>query len=178
MPLPTVSVTGRVGSDPELKFMPDGKPVLNFSVVADKKRKDDSGNWVDDKVCWMQAAVWGHAANHAAETLAKGMEVVITGALSTRNYQRNDGSQGTSLDLTVYSIGPSLQWDEFRKVEGNQSGGAGAPRQQAPQQQNPWQQPAQQAPQPQQQNPWGAPQGQPQQQPQQTWGQPSGEPPF
>lgn len=178
MPLPTVSVTGRVGSDPVLNYLPDGKPVLNFSVVADKKRKTDDGQWVDDKVCWMNAAVFGHPAAHAAETLMKGMEVVISGAIATRTYDRNDGTKGTSVDLTVYSIGPSLQWDQFAKIETGQA--RPQPQQQAaPQQQNPWQQaPQQQAPPPQQQNPWAQPQGQPQAQPQQAWGNNQGEPPF
>lgn len=144
-----IEVTGNLGSDAELKFTNSGRPVLNFSIGDNKSKPDGKGGWETLKSQWIRAALWGDEAEFYQSRLLKGVKVTIWGEFYAREYDANDGSKRTSLDVDVQGV----------KVWPKRDGQGGGQQQSQPQQQN---------------NGWGQPA-----QSQGGWGQvPQQEPPF
>ena len=99
-----VTVIGTI-NDPELRFTQSGKPVLGFSLAQNHRRKDQSGEWQDDGTTWRKVTVWDKKGEHLAEHLAKGMRVIVTGEERIREYDKQDGSKGQSLELNAKEVG-------------------------------------------------------------------------
>lgn len=95
---PTVQIVGRVGADPELKFTPAGKPVLNISVAQTARTKKND-EWVDGDTIWFRVSIWGSSAEATFEAVSKGSLVSIFGRLGQRSYETKTGEKRT--DLTV-----------------------------------------------------------------------------
>ena len=95
------TITGNLGRDPELKYMPDGTPVLNFSVgCTPRVQNRQTQQWEDDEdPLWIDVAIWGGQAERLVELLFQGCQVSVRGVLKRRNWIGNDGQQGTSLSL-------------------------------------------------------------------------------
>lgn len=178
-----ITVVGNVVADPELRFTSTGAAVATFRVASTPRRYDSqSGQWVDGEALFLTCNVWRQVAENIAETLTKGMRVIVTGRLRSRSYDTQNGDRRTVMELEVDEVGPSLRYATAQVTRnprgegggfgGNQGGGmrqqqqAPAQQQSAPQQQ---QQMQPQYSQPQQQ--------QSQQQPQQRSSQQQQQPP-
>ncbi|MET0930666.1 MAG: single-stranded DNA-binding protein, partial [Aeromicrobium sp.] len=74
---------------------------------------------------FIRCAAWRQLAENVAESLQKGQQVIVQGPLSVRNYERQDGSRGTSVEMTVNEIGPSLRFATAKVTRANRSGGGG-----------------------------------------------------
>jgi len=181
----TTTVIGNLAADPELRFIPSGAAVANFTVAQTPRTFDrDSNSWKDGETFWMRCNVWRDTAENVAASLHRGDRVVVTGKLKQRSYDK-DGVTHTVVEMEVDEIGAALRYAEVRVNKTQRSGGqppAGQqqawPQQQAPQA-DPWA--GAQPPAPPQQGGWGsAPPQQPQQPAQGGWGQApsSDEPPF
>ena len=98
----TAYVTGNLGQDSELKYLPSGQAVLEMSVACTSRRKDKStGEWQDDgDPLWVRIPVWGEEAERLVEHLRKGTRISCHGTLVRRVYTKRDGGQGESLELT------------------------------------------------------------------------------
>lgn len=126
--LPTISGEFRIGSDVELKFGASGTPYAQFRAVASQRKKNDSGEWVDDKELWVSVTCFKQLAENVAGSLGKGNLVLITGKLSSRQYQSNSGENRTSIDVTADFVGPSLAFNTVTVAEKVQrQAGAAAP---------------------------------------------------
>lgn len=111
MSLPKIQgETARLYADPELRFTPGGKAVCSLPLVFSKRTKNAQGVWEDSGSMFVRGTVWEQLGENAAESLSKGDEVIVTGELSIREFERKDGSKGQSLELNVYAVGPSLRW--------------------------------------------------------------------
>jgi len=187
-----ITVVGNLVDDPELRFTPSGAAVANFRIASTPRTFDRQTNeWKDGEALFLSCAVWRQAAENVAESLQKGMRVVVQGRLKSRQYETREGEKRTAFEIDVDEVGPSLKYATAKVTRtqrsggsgggqgwGNQSGGQGAA------QPDPWSTGGQQAPQggaPQGGQPGGAPQGgQPAGQPD-PWAAPgvsSDEPPF
>jgi single-strand DNA-binding protein len=111
-----VSLVGRLGRDPKLDQMPDGKPVANFSL-AHTERVRQGEQWVDGETTWYQVGVFGEQATHVAESLHKGEEAVVLGKQSDREFERRDGGKDVSHDVTADFVAPSLRWNSYEMVQ-------------------------------------------------------------
>lgn len=113
---PTIQIVGRVGADPELKFTPAGKPVLNVSV-AQTARVKKNDEWTDGDTLWFRVSVWGAPAEAVMETVSKGTLVAILGRLGQRTYETKTGEKRT--DLTVeaetFAVVPLVKESAARK---------------------------------------------------------------
>ncbi|XCB29164.1 single-stranded DNA-binding protein [Arcanobacterium hippocoleae] len=131
---PNITIVGNLTSDPELKYVSTGRAVANFTVASTPRNLNRQTNeWEDGEAMFVRCAVWAQYAEHVAETLTKGMRVIVTGKLQVRSYQRQDGSQGTSIEIQVEEVGPSLRYatatvNRTSSGNGGFGGGAGAPR--------------------------------------------------
>ena len=103
----TITVSGNLGRDAELKYTPSGAPVLEFSLADTPRRKNDRGEWEDaGETTWYRASVWGPIAEALANAglAVKGAQAAVTGTLTQRTYEK-DGQQRTSLDVRVDTVG-------------------------------------------------------------------------
>ncbi len=120
-----ITVVGNLTADPELRFTPSGAPVANFTVASTPRTFDRAtSEWKDGDAMFLNCSVWRQAAENVAETLTKGMRVVVQGRLKSRSYETREGERRTVFEIEVDEIGPSLRYASA-KVQRN-SGGAGA----------------------------------------------------
>jgi single-strand DNA-binding protein len=125
-----ITLVGNLTDDPELRFTPSGAPVANFRVASTPRTFDrQSGEWKDGDPLFLSCAVWRQAAENAAESLQRGMRVIVTGRLKQRSYETRDGQQRTVVELDVDEIGPSLKYATAKVTRTQRSGGGfgGAP---------------------------------------------------
>lgn len=121
-----ITVVGNLTDDPELKFTPSGAPVANFTVASTPRTFDKQTNeWKDGDALFLRCAAWRQLAENVAESLTKGQRVIVTGALRVRQYERQDGSKGTSVEMNVDEVGPSLKFATAKVTKATRSGGAG-----------------------------------------------------
>jgi single-strand DNA-binding protein len=124
--LPLVSGEFRVVADPTLRFAPSGMAVTNMRVVADKKKKNEAtGEWEDDKVCWLSVVAFKKLAENIAESCEKGSLVLITGRLQTETYEK-DGEKKQSYTIVADTIGPSLAWNAAKVIKTDRAAAAPA----------------------------------------------------
>lgn len=125
-----VTLTGTLGADAEFRVTQGGDEVLNFRMAHTRSRFDkDRNEWVDLNTTWWNVALWDKSAQLLADELSKGQRVIVTGSVEMREYERKDGTTGTSPDLraTAVAITPRAGSAQHRGG-GNQqsSGGFGA----------------------------------------------------
>ena len=110
-----ITLVGNLTADPELRFTPSGAPVANFTVASTPRTFDRTSNeWKDGDAMFLNCAVWRQAAENVAESLTKGMRVIVTGRLEQRSCLRVD----------VDEVGPALKYASA-KVTRNAGGGGG-----------------------------------------------------
>jgi single-strand DNA-binding protein len=110
---PIITVVGNVVDDPELRFTPSGKAVCNFRLASTPRTKDGD-QWKDGTTTWLGCSVWDKPAENVAESLTKGVRVIVQGRLSTREYETREGEKRSSLELQVDAIGPELRFTTAR----------------------------------------------------------------
>ncbi len=118
-----ITLIGNLTADPELRFTPSGAPVANFTVASTPRTFDRQTNeWKDGDAMFISCAVWRQAAENVAESLQKGMRVIVTGRLKSRSYETREGEKRTVFEIDADEIGPALKY-ATAKVQRNQSGG-------------------------------------------------------
>jgi len=109
MSLPKIQgETARLWDNPELRFTAQGTAACSLPLVFNKRKKNQAGEWEDAGSMFVRGTAWDQLGENACESLEKGDEVIVTGELSVREFERKDGSKGQSVELNVYAIGPSL----------------------------------------------------------------------
>ena len=105
-----LTVIGNLTADPELRFTPSGAGVCNFTVASTPRTFDkQSGEWRDQEALFMRCSIWRQPAENVAETLTRGMRVMVTGRLKQRSFEK-DGQKRTVVELEVDEVGPSLKY--------------------------------------------------------------------
>jgi single-strand DNA-binding protein len=106
-----ITVIGNLTSDPELRFTPGGHAVANFTVASTPRQFNRQTNeWDDGETLFLRASLWRDPAENVAESLTKGMRVIVTGRLKSRTYETKEGEKRTVIELEVDEIGPSLRY--------------------------------------------------------------------
>ncbi|SDP96330.1 single-strand DNA-binding protein [Actinopolyspora xinjiangensis] len=119
------TVIGNLTADPELRFTPSGDAVLNFTVANNPSFFDrHSGEWKDGEALFLRCTLWRQAAENAAETLTRGMRVIVQGRLRQRSFETRDGAKRTVVEMEVDEIGPSLRYATARVAKVSRSSSA------------------------------------------------------
>ncbi|PVC80550.1 single-stranded DNA-binding protein [Streptomyces sp. CS090A] len=130
-----ITVVGNLVDDPELRFTPSGAAVAKFRVASVPRTFNKETNaWEDAKDgLFLTCSVWRQAAEHVAESLQRGMRVIVQGRLKQRSYEDREGVKRTVYELDVDEVGPSLKsaTAKVTKVSSSGSGGQGQARGQA-----------------------------------------------
>jgi len=99
-----ITVKGNLGKDPELKFSKAGKAWISFSIgYTPREKKDDQ--WIDGETMWFRIIQFGEKAETAADNLAKGDTVIVTGNLKQSTFTDKEGNQRTGLEITADEVG-------------------------------------------------------------------------
>jgi single-strand DNA-binding protein len=123
-----ITVIGNLTADPELRFTPSGAAVANFTVASTPRTFDrQSGEWKDGEALFLRCNVWREAAENAAESLTRGMRVMVTGRLRQRSFETAAGEKRTVVELEVDEAGPSLKYAKATVVKVSRNGSAPAP---------------------------------------------------
>ncbi|MCX5130852.1 single-stranded DNA-binding protein [Streptomyces sp. NBC_00340] len=123
---PPITIVGNLAADPELRFTTSGAAIAKFSVASTPRSYDKTTNqWQDGTAMFLRCTAWRDLATHVAESLTKGMRVVVTGRLRQHNWKTDQGENRSMLTLEVDDIGPSLRF-ATAKVERAQRNGAGS----------------------------------------------------
>jgi len=119
-----ITVIGNLTDDPELRFTPSGAAVANFTVASTPRTFDRQTNdWKDGETLFLRCSIWRQAAENVAESLQKGMRVIVQGRLVSRSYETREGEKRTVNELQVEEIGPSLTWATAKVTRASRSGG-------------------------------------------------------
>jgi single-strand DNA-binding protein len=121
-----ITVVGNLTADPELRFTPSGAAVANFTVASTPRTFDKQSNeWKDGEALFLNCSVWRQAAENAAESLQRGMRVVVQGRLKARSYETREGEKRTVFEIDVDEVGPSLKYATAKVTKTTRSGGGG-----------------------------------------------------
>jgi single-strand DNA-binding protein len=135
----TVTIVGNLVADPELRFTPSGAAVASFRVASTPRTYDrQSGEWKDGEALFLTCSVWRQAAENVAESLQRGMRVIVQGRLKSRSYETREGEKRTVFEIDVDEVGPSLRSatakvNRASRSQGDFGGGGGDPWQSPPQ---------------------------------------------
>ena len=121
-----ITVVGNLTDDPELRFTPSGAAVANFTVASTPRNFDKNSNeWVDGEAMFLRCSIWRQAAENVAESLQRGMRVVVHGRLKARSYETREGEKRTVFEIDVEEIGPSLKFATAKVNRTSRQGGGG-----------------------------------------------------
>ena len=121
-----ITVVGNLVDDPELRFTPSGAAVANFRIASTPRTFDKQSNeWKDGDALFLTCSVWRQAAENVAESLQKGMRVVVQGRLKSRQYETREGEKRTVFEIDVDEVGPSLRYATAKVTRTQRSGGGG-----------------------------------------------------
>jgi single-strand DNA-binding protein len=126
-----ITVRGNLTADPELRFTPSGAAVANFTVASTPRTFDRQTNeWKDGEALFLRCNIWRQAAENVAESLTRGMRVIVAGRLRQRTFETREGEKRTVMEMEVDEVGPSLMYAtaKVNKVnrKGADSGGYGS----------------------------------------------------
>ena len=140
----TLTIRGRLTSDPELRFTPSGAAVVNLTIASNARRFDKQANeWKDGPTTFWRCSAWRDMAENLAESLTKGAAVIAHGSVAQREYDTKEGEKRTVVEVELEAIGPDLRWQtaKVQKAQRGSSGGFSQPGA-APVQTDPWATPA------------------------------------
>jgi single-strand DNA-binding protein len=120
-----ITVIGNLTADPELRFTPSGAAVANFTVASTPRTFDrQSGEWKDGEALFLRCNIWRQAAENTAESLTRGMRVIVSGRLRQRSFETREGEKRTVMEMEVDEVGPSLRYATAKVNKARRQGGA------------------------------------------------------
>ena len=121
-----ITVVGNLTNDPELRFTPSGAAVASFTVASTPRTLDKATNeWKDGDALFLRCSIWRQAAENVAESLQRGMRVVVQGRLKQRSFETKEGEKRTVVELDVDEVGPSLKYATAKVTKASRGGGGG-----------------------------------------------------
>jgi single-strand DNA-binding protein len=122
----TITIIGNLVGDPELRYTPTGQAVATFRVASTPRFMDRATNeWKDGDSLFLSCNVWRQAAENVAESLQRGMRVIVSGRLRQRSYETKEGEKRTVYEVEVDEVGPSLRNASAKVTKSTRSGGGG-----------------------------------------------------
>ncbi len=95
---------GRLGADPDVKFLPSGSAVANFNIATDESWTDKGSGQKQERTEWHRIVVYGRTAELAGQYLKKGREVYIEGSIHTREWNDKDGNRRYTTEIKAQTL--------------------------------------------------------------------------
>jgi len=122
-----ITIIGNLVGDPELRYTPTGQAVATFRVASTPRFMDRATNeWKDGDSLFLSCNVWRQAAENVAESLQRGMRVIVSGRLRQRSYETKEGEKRTVYEVEADEVGPSLRNASAKVTRSSRSGGGSA----------------------------------------------------
>jgi single-strand DNA-binding protein len=119
-----ITIIGNLVDDPQLRYTPTGQAVANFRVASTPRFMDRQTNeWKDGDSLFLSCNVWRQAAENVAESLQRGMRVIVSGRLRQRSYETKEGEKRTVYEIEVDEVGPSLRNASAKVVRSSRATG-------------------------------------------------------
>ncbi len=119
-----ITIIGNLTNDPELRFTPSGAAVASFTVASSSRVLDKQTNeWKDGDTTFLRCNVWRQYAENVAESLQRGMRVLVNGRLKQRSYETKEGEKRTVFEVEVDDVGPALRYATAKVTKVSRSGG-------------------------------------------------------
>jgi single-strand DNA-binding protein len=119
-----ITIAGNLVDDPELRYTQTGQAVAKFRIASTPRFRDNaSGEWKDGDSLFLSCSVWRQAAENAAESLQRGMRVIVQGRLRQRSYETKEGEKRTVYEVEVDDVGPSLRNASAKVTKSSRSSG-------------------------------------------------------
>lgn len=126
-----ITIVGNLVTDPELRYVPNGAAVANFRVASTPRQYDKNTNqWEDGDALFLTCNVWRQAAENVANSLTKGMRVIVTGRLRQRSFESREGERRSVFEIEADEVGPALKYATAQVTKTN-PGNTGQARPQA-----------------------------------------------
>lgn len=116
-----VILIGNLGSDPEVRYTPDGVPVANFSLATTESWNDRNTGERQERTEWHRLVLWRRQAEVAQQYLKKGSKIYVEGKLQTRSWDDQSGQKRYTTEIVVFD----MQMLDSRGEGGGGSGGSG-----------------------------------------------------
>lgn len=104
----SITIVGRVGSDPERVSTRDGKPLTSFSLATNDRFRGEDGQWRDGETSWYAVSVYGRLAENAAASLKRGERVIVHGAVRMHKWATKNGETRVEAQLRAIAVGHDL----------------------------------------------------------------------
>ena len=127
----TVTVVGTLTRDPELRFTGSGVAQATLGVAVSRRWQNRQTQEWEEATSFFNVVAWREQAENAAESLTKGMRVVVTGRLEQRSWETDNGDKRSVVEISADEIAPSLRWATAQVTRNERSGGGGGGRPQA-----------------------------------------------
>src|SRR4051794_2683417 len=121
-----ITIIGNLVEDPNLRFTSSGQAVASFRVASTPRFRDQqTGEWKDGESLFLTCNVWRQAAENVAESLQRGMRVIVQGRLKQRSYETREGEKRTVFEIEADDVGPSLKNATAKVNKSQRQGGGG-----------------------------------------------------
>jgi single-strand DNA-binding protein len=121
-----ITIVGNLVDDPQLRYTSTGNAVASFRVASTPRFMDRATNeWKDGDSLFLSCNIWRQAAENVAESLQRGMRVIVQGRLRQRSYETREGEKRTVYEIEVDEVGPSLRNASAKVTKSSRSGGGG-----------------------------------------------------
>lgn len=128
------TITGNLSREPELRYTPSGVAVASFSLAVNYRRKNKTTDEWDEQTSFFDVTAWNQLAENVAETLDKGMRVVVVGRLEQQTWKSPEGENRHKVVIIADEVAPSLRWAtcQVQRTERGESASAAPSRKPAP----------------------------------------------
>jgi single-strand DNA-binding protein len=96
-------IIGNLGRDPEVRYIPSGQAVANFTIATNERYQDKSGEW-NEKTEWHRIVMFGKQAETVGQYLSKGDRVFVEGRLQTRSWEGKDGQKRYTTEIVANNM--------------------------------------------------------------------------
>lgn len=105
---PAITICGTAGGDAEMRFLPSGAGLCSWSMAVTPRVKQGD-TWTDGETVWYRCTAWRQLGESAAESIVKGMRLLVHGRLRVRGFEK-DGQARTSLEIDVEHVGAEMRY--------------------------------------------------------------------
>ncbi len=122
----TVTVTGNITRDPELRYTAGGSAVATFGLAWNRRWQNRQTNETEEQVSFFDVTCWNSLAENVSESLVKGNRVIVNGRMEQRNWETQDGDRRSKIEIIADEVSPSLRWASVEVIRNERrSGGDG-----------------------------------------------------
>jgi len=114
-----ITIIGNLTRDPEVKFLPSGQAQTRLGIAVNKRWMNKQTQEWEERTSFFDVSVYGPLAENSAESLTKGMRVIVTGALEQRSWDDKDGNKRSAVEIKADAIGPDLSFSVATLREGS-----------------------------------------------------------